>query len=470
MKQLATENAPSQGTLRRNALWRLISWGFISAVNVANGVMVARVLGAEGKGAWALVMFTAHWVGELCSLGLQVAASYFVGRRGWSPRWVLRTNLLVSSVLWAATALVLGLLHREIHHWLDLSPTGAMALALVLIGLPIDIAGGHLVGILRAEEQITQVCIAETARHVAWLALTLAVLFAYRGGLVELSVVFLASHLIQAVVGWWYFARRSRPDTSQPPHAEQAMAPLVAYGFGNLLIRILAYSTARMDLLVVQHYVGPAGVGVYSVAMSGAELMGVAGGALPYVLLPRIASSGREQETRVGAAAHRVAVLQGLIMVIPLAPLGIVLPVVYGPSFSGAVVPFWICLGGLLLRPPSMVLDQLFIGGGRASIVTAYQLAGFGVMLGLDFVLVPRHGVSGAAVGYAVALLVQYVLALGAISRSGVAPLRELFSFRREEWRLFTLRRTKTNQERPDTTANLPASDLGAEPRAEREE
>src|SRR5256885_16752348 len=78
-------------------------------LTAATGIVVARALGAHGRGVYALVVTIAYLFPSISSLGVSWAGVYFVGHKRCSLQEMISNTLafwLLVSVLWIAGVIV----------------------------------------------------------------------------------------------------------------------------------------------------------------------------------------------------------------------------------------------------------------------------------------------------------------------------------------------------------------------------
>ncbi len=169
---------------------------------------------------------------------------------------------------------------------------------------------------------------------------------------------------------------------------------------------VMLLANLRLDFAIVDVVAGPAALGIYAVASKYAELLRVPSDALLWVTYPRFASGER---TAMAAEARRVMLSAGPLVAagaIPLALLaGFVIPFLYGAAFHAAVVPACILLIGLAAEGVAAVSIAYLYGIGRPGLASTGIGAGMVVTVVLDLLLIPSHGMVGAAIASSLAYL-----------------------------------------------------------------
>jgi O-antigen/teichoic acid export membrane protein len=146
--------------------------------------------------------------------------------------------------------------------------------------------------------------------------------------------------------------------------------------------------------------------------------------ALTYVLYPDYA---RDTPAQAAARARRLlprAGVAGATAAVVLAlTAGVVIPALYGNSFTGAVTPARILAAGLALEAVAAVITAFLYGAGRPGLNSWAMGAGLAVSVALDLLLIPHLEAVGAAIASAVAYATASLVLIAIFSRFGVAPV-----------------------------------------------
>jgi O-antigen/teichoic acid export membrane protein len=401
-------------------------------VGFSTGVIIARWLGADGKGAYALISSAAAMVSNVALLGLPFATTFFVGRHQWPP---VRTALMGSVVSLVALVVVVGVLliaGLERFYPAAARPEIRQALLLALGAmLPLQLVGTVASGVLRGRELIAQTVAPSMLADLARILLLVLFIVLLRVGILGailsdsagagLALVALLFVLWRSLATW--------PRTSVRP----SLGRLLSYGVRCQLGVLSFVLLSRIDLFLVSYFRDQAAAGVYSVAMTVAEFSTYPTFAIAMVLFPRLALLGEADRRATMLTVHRVVVGITAVWSVLLAAGALLLPVVYGRPFTAAIVPAWICLAGCFLFSETRVLHYFLTAEDRPLLPAVANLGGCAVMVGLDLWLVPRYGIVGAAVGYGAAVVADYAISVWMLRRFwGVPGWRSLLPGRQD--------------------------------------
>lgn len=191
--------------------------------------------------------------------------------------------------------------------------------------------------------------------------------------------------------------------------------------------RVFTIALQRFDVLVVAALRGPADAAVYAVATRFLVLGLMFVQAIQQVMAPRIASSLAVDDVGVAGKLYRTTttwltlVSWPIYLVVMLfAPL---LLGIFGSSYERGSVAVVVLCAAMLVATVCGPVDSMLLMAGRSvqSLVnTGLALA---LNVGLDLLIVPWLGVTGAALGWAAAILLNNLLALWQVHRgTGLHP------------------------------------------------
>lgn len=410
MALCASETVPSRRRPHASILGGSLAVAAAAALRLGAGfaiaILVARVLGATAKGELALLQQLPAIAALLLGLGLEAAHAYHVGRGGWDPSGAVSDSLayalVVSAVGIPATVLVMRLLVPA----LDMVSTLGVAVAAATVPLLLltSLAGGVLTGLGRVPSQ----ALAQTAASVVSLAIigTLAML----GRLtLESVVVALAIALTVGAIGAM-LATRVR---SLPRPSLSRLRTELPYARRSYVQSVTGYLEMRQDVVLLGILGSAAGVGVYSVGVSIAELLIYAPHALGTALMAR--SLQEDASSGAGLTARTTRLLTAFLLITAGALALIARPLVvalFGAQFTGAATVIAILIPGVVFWGIASQPAAYLASHGRLfpRMSTATLLINFT----LNLVLIPVLGPAGAAV----ATTISYTVISGYIIRT----------------------------------------------------
>jgi O-antigen/teichoic acid export membrane protein len=320
---------------------------------------------------------------SLLSIGLSLAIAWAITEGhptygGWPTIWL---SALVSALMFVA--------------YMESDALNAFG---VLRGSALLSAGGSAVEV--ALVAILAACHDVTIRSVLGL-LVVGTLFQIGGCLLALAV----SHRLQ-----------------KPRIRRRSLALMFRKGVPALGINAGQSFTFRLDRYIVAGVLGPAPLGVYSVAVAGSEVLRLIPAAWGQTAFYQVASGAR----RVSALRRERRLILAL-MVPALAVWALVTPYIVrltvGGAYSGAVTPWRILLIGEIGVMAYQIDSRLLAATGKTAAAGLGGAMGLVVVAVLDVIWIRLWGLIGAAEASAVAYLVMGTAAAWALRRAKAEEL-----------------------------------------------
>ena len=397
--------------------------GGVSTLAVGNGValaarlllsiVVAQVLGPAGRGAVALISAADEVSTALLTAGVPIAAGYHAKLGLDSDRALINSSLRAGVLLLpltAAVALLVGVLGlgglEPVARWLTVLLIGWTG----LVNLPSLTAAS----IMRAHREFRHLAVYQSS--FIGVSLVVVAFCAVLGGL---SVAWVAAAFVlgRVVAAAYGLAATAWP--SLAPHAR--LGPLFRYGLKAVPGSAGTLLNNRVDQLIIAPMVSFGDLGLYAVA-AGTSLT-------PAFLAMSMASNAFatvQKDADLGRRASAATAIRRGILVSTLAAAGlalvtpIVIPLLYGSAFEGAVGPTIILLAGSVAWGGQLVAVQCANALGQPSYSSVAEVIGVLVTVVGLVIFVPSYGIIAAAVVSLVVYVIRLGVTLGLLRREGV--------------------------------------------------
>ncbi|WP_422116314.1 lipopolysaccharide biosynthesis protein [Brachybacterium sp. UNK5269] len=393
--------------------------------------MIARGLGAGATGDFflltALFMISTSVIGLGADTGLVRALS---GARAVGQhrdiRPTLRAALLPVIVVGSVLVTVLLLSAGQLASWLALGSSGAstlrlLALALVPAALTgILLAGSRGLGRVRTytlvQNLFIPICrLLMVAAAVVLLGSTSAVVWAWAVPL------FLAAAIAALALSRQVGAETDRgvavPATERKVISRRFWAFSLPRGGSIIIERALDWA----DVLLVIALLGPRAGGVYGVVTRIVQAGGMLEAALRIVLGPRLSTAIAQGEHRAAERLYQ-QVTQFLILgawpfYLAVAVFADVILGLFGPEFISGAPALIVLASAMALKNMAGALQTVLLMAGRSSWQLRNKAIQLVVLIVLAVVLLPLWGLIGAALAFAVSVLVDTLLAVFQVHR-----------------------------------------------------
>jgi O-antigen/teichoic acid export membrane protein len=406
-------------------------------LSLGNVLVVARALGAEGRGQVAFLTAIAWLVSSLATLGIQESNANFAAAHPQSRRALATNSVLLSLLLGGATIGALVLL-------IELFPavggeSDPILRWITFAFVPVIVLQIALRLLVQADYAFTVTNLAYVLAPILNLALNGT--FAALGVLsVGTAVgVWLAGQALECLIFAWYVARRlagfGRPDLALARRS-------ASFGLKAHAGRVMLLGNYRLDQWILGAMSGPRELGLYSVAVAWAEALWYLPTALAAVQRPDLVRAARREAARQSARVFRAAaVVTAAASVVMIAAAPFLCATVFGDDFRGSIGDLRVLVLGAFGVVALKLFGNALVAQGKPVLQTLAIGAGFVCTVVLDVVLIPPFGGLGAALASTLAYTAAGAVVVAIFLRSAEAAVGDLVPRRADvAWFAATLR------------------------------
>lgn len=366
---------------------------FLFAIGLATSILVARTLGPEGRGLYAVAIAVGAVGAQFGNFGLHASNTYCVSKNPELLPELLANTLVVSLGLGTIGCLATAGIFMA---WPQIAPLHGTLLALALAIIPPSLGYMLCQNLLLGIHEVRKYNKIEIASKVlGTLLLVMLVLFRAitPGNAVLVSILsFVASLACCTVVLLQRVPRLVAPSL-------QLFGENIRYGAKAYLTALFSFAVLRIDLIVVKYVLGAEPVGYYSIAVSMTDVMNTFPATVAILLFPKLSAlASIEDRWRL---ALKVAYGVGAAMVM-LAIVGALaahpfIRLLFGSAFMPAV-PAFVWLMPALVAISLTSIFSAFVASENIPFGLVFLYAGMTILnIGLNFVLLPRYGIVGAS-------------------------------------------------------------------------
>ena len=403
--------------------------GSYALVAVA-GIVVARALGAHGRGIYSLATTIAIMFSAFAELGISKAGIYFVGKERFSLQTIISNNLawlLTVSAVWIAATMAIGVLRPpfvpdtiQLPHFVIIAAGGALLLFLV-IAEDLLISSGSVLA-------YNMIRLTETFLRTL---LVIGGVFLLGLGVLGVLSAWLLAIVVTSLLAIYLVGKRA---SLMPRVQFDALRKQFSYGLKANLGFIMQSANHRLDVFIVAALAGTTELGYYAVAFGVAELLWRLPFALGAVFFPKVSALTAEENAETTAITCRRALFIVLLGTIAILLLGrFLIGTVYGAEFLPGLNAFYILAPSALFYTIFRVLSASLAGSGMPESGIYAGAASLPLTLGLGFLLIPRMGIEGAAVASMAAYVAAAAVVLVLFIRTTGRSLRETLVIKRAD-------------------------------------
>ncbi len=429
------EQGAPVGTYARGTVLVMVITFFGLGANYLYGIYVARQLGAETFGLYAIGLSMFNVLAILSVMGLDSAVLHFVPgawaqgrveRARSALRSALRVGALAGGIagvaLWGASA---GLAHHVFS-----KEALAEVLRFFAIAIPAYAVSTILLSGLQALHDVKgRMAVKYVSEPAMKFALTSALVWAGWGLDGVLTAVVLALW-VSVVLAWWTLQRRMKitpPRETANDRGKVDAGTVAAYAMPLLAGMVFNVLATRSDILLIGYFLSAAEAGVYAAALQTAGIIAIVLQSVESVIAPplseAISRGVRAEILDIYRLSLRWAVMIGtpLLLVAALWPAEII--GVFGHAFHDGAAAFLVLALAQFVNIATGSANYVLLLSGRSRVVMTNEIINGTLQIALNLYLIPRHGILGAALAVLLSVTTVNVLRLVQVRRHlGIQP------------------------------------------------
>jgi O-antigen/teichoic acid export membrane protein len=396
---------------------------FVVAINMATGIITARLLGASGRGLFAAATLWPQALLAIFSFGMPAAITYHMRGTPEARRTIFTATLLLAGILSvAATALGLGVVPFAMRNY----SAGEIAMSELCVLATIPLVFQLVVRQVSVSLLIFRLFnVSSVLAPLIYLLLMLAA-WPVTGVTVPVCLVALYAGIVLSTV-WVYW----RLHVACPPSLVMLgtwVRRLVAYALRGAVADLLSGISGYIDRLVLVFLITPELLGLYAVAYSFSRLMLVLQTVVVTFVYSKLVGRPRAEIIALHNQVFRLMAYVVFGAAVGALLLGRqVLMLFYGHEFAAAHMIFFVLTVEAALTCTGQVTAQALYALDRPGYASIAQTASFVTVLATMLLLVPGLGPMGAAIAMAAAAFVRMAVLLRGLSTSSSTGLPSLF-------------------------------------------
>lgn len=390
-------------------------------------VIIARVIGPEGRGIVTSIMVVPLLLISLAELGLRQSAAFYVGKKIKTVEEVISTL----SFLWVLTSLVSLILVIWIFS-ISFSSYDYYLLLIAAATIPFNLIINYSKGILQGVQKYATVNSFEIYKILSNLFLVVLLVWLFDLGVTGAILVQLFIGAIVAI----YSLKVIKNDYSigykiNIDLAKDLFLKGISFGLALFILQL----NYRVDILFLNKYETISNVGIYSVGTNLAELVWQLPAAISLVLFGKSANSKNEIE-----AINRTKVLIRcitpfllvfcLFLVLFAEPL---VQLLYGNSYIESARIIKYLIPGVFFMVIVKVLHADLSGRGFPLYAIWVTIGPLLVNILLNYIFIPKYGIDGAAVTSTISYFLSGLLFIFVYSKRENIIIKELILINRDD-------------------------------------
>ncbi|MEQ9483394.1 flippase [Coleofasciculus sp. F4-SAH-05] len=363
-------------------------------IGLMTSVIVARTLGPEGRGIYAVATAIGAIGIQVGNLGLHASNTYYVARdRKLLPQLVSNT-LALSFGFGCIIAALVGFVFIIKP---NLAPIQGLILVLALLGIPFGLAYMLLKNILLGIYKIEDYNKIELANKLIALSI---ISFLLLIKVVAIETIFFVSLMATIISLFGVTWKLKQYIHKLPLPSLKLFKKTINYGIKAYMAAFFTFLVLRSDLFMVQYMLGSLQSGYYSIAVMIADMIYMLPVVIGSILFPKLSAMPNNQNKWRLTKKLSLAVCL-LIVFISIWAILFVEPTVrflFGVEFLPTIPAFYWLIPAMLFLSINRVYMNYFAAQGMP-LITVYS-PGIALVINivLNFKTIPLWGIVGASI------------------------------------------------------------------------
>lgn len=397
----------------------------VKAAQLASGVLIARLLGADGRGLVVALTVPSILAVNLSEMGIRQSTAFHLGKDLYPIERLLPTLMTLVPIA-SAIAVGASLIYYEVAGVADGDPW-LRGLALAVI--PFLLLASYATGVFLGRQRIA--AFRKASWRPAFLNVVLIAAAGWIGGLGIYGVMFagLAAAILSGGYALYLLRREGRIRLGFDREVARSLQRKGLSYAASLFVLMINY---KVMILLLTRLSSLREVGVYGQAAAVAELIWEMPAVLGALVLSRgVNAKSEEGFSRKVLLLAKMAFLAAVGVSIALAVVApYIFPFFYGPEFAASAPICIALLPGVVAFIVFKILNIDLAGRGRPLTALLIMLPVLAINVILGWWMITRFGAIGAAWASSITYIVAAMAYVLLYSRVVAIPLREMLLIR----------------------------------------
>ena len=373
--------------------------------SLVTSVIIARSLGPEGRGLYALAMTIGILGVQFTNMGLHSSNTFYVARDPNLLSPLMGNSLLISFSMGGLCAVIVGLIF---HAFPEIAPIQGPLLYIALAWIPFGLAYLLNQNLILGIQETRSFNKLEIYNKAISIVLIVTVILS---GWVSASSLFVTSFLALLICFIWSFNILNK-HIARPIHISKSLFKrYLPYGIKAYLGSLVGFLLLRVDMLMINQMLGKKEVGLYDIAVSMSDMIYLFPMVVTTILFPKLSGiTDIKEKWKLSKNTGTVMLIIMTVICIGVAVLAYpIIQLLYGKPFM-ACVPAFIFL---IICKFIMAANSIFVTFISSIYVPwttiPFNFSVLGINIILNFYWIEQYGIVGAAMSSIVCFLLLII-------------------------------------------------------------
>lgn len=412
-------------TFTKNTMVTFIARILQLIFGVVLAALIARVLGPEGRGVYYMALLLPTLMMVFTDIGVGTASVYFLGKNEYSRQEILGFNVFMAFIT-SVCATLLGFILILFFGNIVFPGIGAEYLYISLLLIPINIFFNYAINIPLGLQKIRKYNSISVLRDALVLIFVMILVFGLRYGIEAAIISSIVAGLITDIA--LYKAAKKEVSGISFRFKKGLLKDFLYFGSKVYFSNILGFIHYKIGIFLLNAYLNPAAVGLYSVATVISERIWLISQSASLVIFPKISSETNEKTLKefTPLVCRNVLFVTTIIALFLYVFSPYIVLLIFSNEFRDAIIPFQILLIGSVAFSVARVISSDLAGRGKPIVDNYVGLFSTVLNVILNILLIPRMGITGAAWASSITYSLSSILMLliySSISKNSIKDI-----------------------------------------------
>lgn len=423
--------------LGSNFTFTFLRQGLAVAVGFGLSIFLARLLGPQGNGQYAMGIILPTMLATLLNLGVAPSNVYHIASGKIDPKNAFKATIF----LWFSLSVIGVLIGAVIitinsNMWFPGVPSYLLWLGILVF--PVMLLQILVNSFFQGLQEFKKFNVTAIVAPISTLLLAFLLVGIMNKGVLGAISSFIFGNFITLLVS----IKLLKPHLSGKTEVTQStfyLKDCLKYGYKAHLSNILTFVNYRADVFLVNFFLNPVVTGIYVVAVQIAESLWMLSSSVSTVLLPRLSELSKDENKRkylTPLIARLVLLISAFVAILMAILIFPVINIFYGREYIDAAYVLLLLLPGIVIGSMTKIIANDIAARGKPQLNLYTSLLGSVTNIILNIALIPKWGIEGAAISTSLSYTLNAIIIFRIYSRLSKNSFRHIILFSNDDKQL----------------------------------
>lgn len=376
-----------------------------ATLNITGGILLTRLLGPEGKGIYTVLQSNAELFCLVFGFSISSGALYFISKGEVALKNIIGMSgaTLIISVIITLIISLLGKFSGILDFIMPKQTSSYLFLVYILLTYTSLMVNNIITSVFHAQTNFKTINFMKIVIGIINI-ITFGTLVVYKFYIKSeysidlILIIVLIINFFINVIWIGIYMRYINVLPSFKNISLKEFLPFISFSGIVYIGELINFLNYRFDIWVVDNYSGSFQLGLYGVAVTISQVFWFISRPVSAVMMPYLIKRDMEESQNMFVMACKTVFTSVLILsVAAFFCVDYLIPIAYGQSFIGAILPLKILLPASIFSCLFHLFSSFIVANKKVRVAVMAAISGFFVTIVLDLWLIPIYGILGAS-------------------------------------------------------------------------